>query len=71
MRRIFAVVLLAWSCGASAQNLSPEVRDFVKVDAPVVALTHLRVIDGTGAAGRGMCVSSQRMPHSSTGRGIG
>ena len=25
---------------------------FVKVDAPVVALTHVRVIDGTGAAAR-------------------
>ena len=37
---------------ASGQTLSPEVREFVKVDAPVVALTHVRVIDGTGAAAR-------------------
>src|SRR5271155_470262 len=37
---------------ASAQTLSPQVRGFVKVDAPVVALTHVRVIDGTGAATR-------------------
>ena len=37
---------------ASAQTLSPQVRGFVKVDAPVVALTHVRVIDGTGAAAR-------------------
>lgn len=29
--------------------LSQEVRDFVTVDAPVIALTHARVIDGTGA----------------------
>jgi imidazolonepropionase-like amidohydrolase len=36
----------------SAQTLSPQVRGFVKVDAPVVALTHVRVIDGTGAAAR-------------------
>jgi imidazolonepropionase-like amidohydrolase len=28
---------------------SPATRAFVKVDAPVVALTHARVIDGTGA----------------------
>jgi len=28
------------------------VKGFVKVDAPVVALTHVRVIDGTGAAAR-------------------
>src|SRR5258706_15848828 len=32
--------------------LSPEVRQFVSVDAPVVALIHARVIDGTGAAPR-------------------
>ena len=37
---------------ASGQKLSPEVRRFVKVDAPLVALTHVRVIDGTGAAPR-------------------
>jgi imidazolonepropionase-like amidohydrolase len=37
---------------ASGQTLSPQVRDFVKIDAPVVALTHVRVIDGTGAAPR-------------------
>jgi imidazolonepropionase-like amidohydrolase len=35
-----------------AQTLSPQVRGFVKVDAPVVALTHVRVIDGTGTAAR-------------------
>jgi imidazolonepropionase-like amidohydrolase len=34
----------------SSQALSPQVHQFVKVDAPVVALTHVRVIDGTGAA---------------------
>jgi imidazolonepropionase-like amidohydrolase len=37
---------------ASAQTLSPEVRSFVKIDAPLVALTHVRVIDGTGTAAR-------------------
>ena len=41
---------LSWS--QTAANLSPEVREFVKVDAPVIALTHVRVIDGTGAAPR-------------------
>jgi hypothetical protein len=30
-------------------RLSDEVLEFVSVDAPVVALTHVRVIDGTGA----------------------
>ena len=37
---------------ASGQKLSPEVRQFVKVDAPMVALAHVRVIDGTGTAAR-------------------
>ncbi len=51
MSKAFAFVLL--SCAvAAAQNLSPAVKSFVKVDAPVIALTHVRVIDGTGAAAR-------------------
>ncbi|MBZ5534970.1 MAG: amidohydrolase family protein [Acidobacteriia bacterium] len=33
-----------------ASALSPAVQAFVSVDAPVFALTHVRVIDGTGAA---------------------
>lgn len=35
-----------------AASLSPGAREFVEVSAPVVALTHARVIDGTGAAPR-------------------
>ena len=35
-----------------SQTLSPKLQPFVKVNAPVVALTHVRVIDGTGAAAR-------------------
>ena len=46
--------MLLLLCGLSsfslAQKLSPEVQEFVKVDAPRVALAHVRVIDGTGAA---------------------
>ena len=33
-------------------QLSNAVRAYVSVDAPVIALTHVRVIDGTGAAPR-------------------
>ena len=33
-------------------TLSPAVRAYVSVDAPVIALTHVRVIDGTGAPPR-------------------
>ena len=38
-------------CWCSAQQdvtLSPVVRQFVKTESPVIALTHVRVIDGTG-----------------------
>lgn len=49
-RLLLAVVVSLLFTGLlSAQTLSPEVRAFVKSDAPVVALTHVRVIDGTGA----------------------
>jgi enamidase len=33
-------------------QISAGIRQFVKVDAPVVAITHVRVIDGTGAPAR-------------------
>lgn len=46
---IFASLLLH---SAQSQTLSPDVLQFVKVDTPVVALTHVRVIDGTGAPAR-------------------
>ena len=49
MRKLFFALLLL-STGLRAQTLSPEVQKFVKVNAPLVALTHVRVIDGTGAA---------------------
>lgn len=54
MRQFVAAVfcLLASAGLATGQKLSPDVRPFVKVDAPMVALTHVRVIDGTGAAPR-------------------
>ncbi len=51
MRRVILFIL---ACGsmATGQTLSPAVKAFVTVDAPVIALTHVRVIDGTGAAAR-------------------
>ncbi|MGA2949737.1 MAG: amidohydrolase family protein [Candidatus Sulfotelmatobacter sp.] len=48
---LFACCLIAAGV-SSAQTLSPQVRGFVKVDAPAVALTHVRVIDGTGTPAR-------------------
>ena len=38
--------------GAQPPQFSTAVRGFIKVDAPVVALTNVRVIDGTGAPAR-------------------
>ncbi len=47
-----SLLLLMPVCAANAQTRSAEVQKYVKVDAPVVALSHVRVIDGTGAAAR-------------------
>jgi imidazolonepropionase-like amidohydrolase len=52
MQKALLLALFICCPVASAQTLSPQVRPFVKVDAGVVALTHVRVIDGTGAAAR-------------------
>src|SRR5205085_3832670 len=58
MRRLFVIgvcLLLLPLISTHIQNggaLSQEVREFVGVDAPVVALAHARVIDGTGAPAR-------------------
>jgi imidazolonepropionase-like amidohydrolase len=44
-------LLLLLAGAASAQNaFTPGIKPFLSVDAPVVALLHVRVIDGTGAA---------------------
>jgi imidazolonepropionase-like amidohydrolase len=53
--RKFGVLTFCTLLGAfasEAQTLSPEVKAFVSVDAPVVALTHVRLIDGTGSPAR-------------------
>ena len=48
------VMCLGAATAAQPQRpaLSPAVRAYVSVDAPIIALTHVRVIDGTGAAPR-------------------
>jgi imidazolonepropionase-like amidohydrolase len=54
----FAVLAGCFFCFAtslhaqSISSLAPGVREFVKVSAPVIALTHVRVIDGTGSPAR-------------------
>jgi adenine deaminase len=52
-KSIWAVVLVLFAvCWCSAQQnvaLSPVVWQFVKIESPLIALTHVRVIDGTGS----------------------
>lgn len=52
MQSALAWMVIGCSTLAAAQTLSPGVKQFVRVDAPVVALEHVRVIDGTGASAR-------------------
>jgi imidazolonepropionase-like amidohydrolase len=54
MKRALLAFLLVLPAGLAADppTLAPEVRAFVSVDRPVVALRHVRVIDGTGGAPR-------------------
>jgi len=55
-RHLIAVLvslsLGAPTVGAQRPTLAAAVRPYVAVDSPIVALTHARVIDGTGAAAR-------------------
>src|ERR1035438_663623 len=43
-------VALAAAALAQQNRFAPGTQSFLSVNAPVVALTHVRVIDGTGAA---------------------
>src|SRR5215472_16680770 len=46
---VFALSCFAGSLAGQRLELSNQVKPYVKVDAPKVVLTHVRVIDGTGA----------------------
>ena len=53
MKLLALVFLCAGICCAQGRSaLSPSVREFVAVDAAVVVLQHVRVVDGTGAPAR-------------------
>ena len=53
MQKVIAFLVLACTLSfAQTPQLSPAVRPFVKYDQSTIALTHVRVIDGTGAAAR-------------------
>jgi len=47
-----AVLLTAPAAAQRAAQMGVRVRDYVRVDAPVVVLTHVKLIDGTGAPAR-------------------
>ncbi|MGZ4856340.1 MAG: amidohydrolase family protein, partial [Candidatus Angelobacter sp.] len=53
MRRLLAVLMVVSSAMCLAQpQPQPTIKDFIRVQSPVVALEHVRVIDGTGAAAK-------------------
>jgi imidazolonepropionase-like amidohydrolase len=49
---VFLFVAIASAQSPPAARLSPVVREYVKFDDDVIALTHVRVIDGTGQVSR-------------------
>jgi imidazolonepropionase-like amidohydrolase len=46
------LVFLLFCCAIATFPQAPDRQQFIRTDAPVVALAHVRVIDGTGAAPR-------------------
>ncbi len=47
--QVLALLVFTSSLQAQPSELSKAVKEFVRVDASKVVLTHVRVIDGTGA----------------------
>ncbi|PYR76369.1 MAG: amidohydrolase, partial [Acidobacteria bacterium] len=52
MALIVAIALSVAVLSAQAPQFGDAVKSFIKLNAPVIALTHVRVIDGTGAPAR-------------------
>jgi len=53
MRRTLTLLaMFAGTLSAQTRSLPPAVRNFVSVDAPVVAITHVKLVDGTGTAAK-------------------
>ena len=52
VRAVSALLLVPSLLRAQRPTLSTAVKQYVSVDTPAVALTHVRVIDGTGAAAK-------------------
>ncbi|MGC2697292.1 MAG: hypothetical protein WA738_16020 [Candidatus Angelobacter sp.] len=52
MRHLLAALMIVGSATCLAQQPQQSPKDFIRVQSPVIALEHVRVIDGTGAAAR-------------------
>ena len=50
MKSTLSILSLLFCCVITAFAQAPAERQFIRTDARIVALTHVRVIDGTGAA---------------------
>jgi hypothetical protein len=48
IRQIAAALLVAVPLGAQARELAPALKPYVTINEPVVALTNVRLVDGTG-----------------------
>jgi hypothetical protein len=48
-KRVFSLIFAAALAGAGQQIFTPGLKPFIAVDDPVIALEHVRVIDGTSA----------------------
>jgi len=46
--RVFVLLLASLNVHAQAPELSKSVQEFVRANAPMMVLTHVRIIDGTG-----------------------
>jgi len=51
-RILFVLTVLSAAVFCSAQPQQQPIKDFIRVQSPVIALEHVRVIDGTGAAAK-------------------
>jgi hypothetical protein len=49
MRTLLVAILLFAASSANAQQVAPD-PEFIRENSPVIALTHVQLIDGTGAA---------------------
>jgi imidazolonepropionase-like amidohydrolase len=49
---IYLALLYYPACSFAQPQPQPTIKDFIRVQAPVIALEHVRVIDGTGAAAK-------------------